>query len=203
MVEREIKPYLGDGNTMKTELWFGRTERLLTFLWISKGRIQRLESLEKLLLDNLHCLENSLNDLRRIPGLTAKYGLVGGLARGGDYDYAVLMTEYEDQVDAITRQMIQKYRRLVSIRYRLHNLREQIAPLEAALRRATAEEQLILEQKFVFRNSNYHIADLLHCSEKRVRYIYKKIIYQVADNLGNIRAEQKQSGLIDGRTVAL
>ncbi|MGD8400671.1 MAG: hypothetical protein PVH64_07030 [Bacillota bacterium] len=188
---------------MKTELWFGKTEKLLTFLWVSKGRIQRLESLEKLLADNILCLENSLNDLKRIPGLTAKYGLVGEAARSGDYDYAILMTEYEDQVDKITRQMIQKYRRLVSIRYRLHNLREQIAPLEAALRRATAEEQLILEQKFFFRNSNYHIADLLHCSEKRVRYIYEKIIYQIADNLGNIRDKKEQSGLIGDRAVAL
>jgi hypothetical protein len=173
---------------MKTDPWFARIEKLLAFLWLSKERILRLETLEKLLLENTLALENSLNDFKRIPGLTAKYGLVSGQVRMGDYDYSMLMEEYESQVDSIIKQLIQKYRRLVSIQYRLHNLREQIAPIEAAIRRLTDEEQIILEQKYVFRNSNYHIANLLHCSEKRVRYIYDKTIYHVAQNMGMIKA---------------
>jgi hypothetical protein len=188
---------------MKTEPWFARTEKLLVFLWLSKDRILRLETLEKLLLENTLALENSLNDFKRIPGLTAKYGLVSGQMRRGDYDYSILMAEYESQVDSLFKQLIQKYRRLVSIQYRLHNLREQSAPIEAAIRRLSDEEQIILEQKFGFHNSNYHIATLLHCSEKRVRYIYEKTVYQVAQNMGIIKVINQCSVFAEKQSVAL
>jgi DNA-directed RNA polymerase specialized sigma subunit len=187
---------------MKTEPWFIKTEKLLTFLWLSKDRIKRLEALEKLLLENTHNLENSLNDFKRIPGLTAKYSLVGGQRRIGDYDYAALMAEYENQLDLITKQMIRKHRRLVSIQHRLHNLREEIAPIEAAVRCLAEEEQIILEQKFVYRNSNYHIANLLHCSEKRVRYIYEKTIFHLARKMG-ILYNDDISEYRQGHSVAL
>lgn len=177
---------------MKAETWFLKTEKLLAFLWLTKDRIARLELLEKLLLENTLTLENSLNDFKRIPGLTAKYGLVSGNVRMGDYDYAILMEEYESQVDSITKKLIQKYRKLVSIRYRLHSLREQIAPIESAIRRLSNEEQIILEQKYVFHNSNYHIATLLHCSEKRIRYIYEKIIIHVAQSMGVLKVDNQK-----------
>jgi hypothetical protein len=169
---------------MKTEPWFLKTEKLLTFLWLSQNRIKRLEALENMLLEDVNVLENSLHDFKRIPGLTAKYSLVGGQRRMGDYDYADLMEEYESQLDLITKQMIRKHRRLVSIQHRMRNLREEIAPIEAAVHGLASEEQTILEQKFIYRNSNYHIANLLHCSEKRIRYIYEKIIYHLARNMG-------------------
>lgn len=187
---------------MKTEPWFVKTEKLLTFLWLSQDRIKRLEALEKLLLENTLTLENSLNDFKRIPGLTAKYSLVGGQRRMGDYDYAALMAEYENQLDLITKQMIRKHRRLVSIQHRLHNLREEIAPIEAAVRCLAEEEQIILEQKFVYRNSNYHIANILHCSEKRVRYIYEKIVYHLARKMGILYIDD-QVAYHQGHSVAL
>jgi hypothetical protein len=188
---------------MKTEPWFLKTEKLLTFLWLSKDRIKRLEALEKLLLENALTLENSLNDFKRIPGLTAKYSLVGGQRRMGDYDYAILMAEYENQLDLITKQIIRKHRRLVSIQHRLHNLREQIAPIEAVVQCLNDEEQIIVEQKFVYRNSNYHIANLLHCSEKRVRYIYEKIIYHLARNMGILYDEDQCESYHQTHSMAL
>lgn len=184
---------------MKTEPWFSKTEKLLQFLWMSKDRILRLEMMEKLLLESILSLETSLDDFKRIPGLTAKYGLIGGQKRmGGDYDYSALMEEYETHLDSITKQLVQKHRRLVGIRYRLSSLREQIALIEAAVRRLSAEEQTILEQKFVFRNSNYHTASLLHCSEKRIRYIYEKTIHHVARQIGKFDGEKQQSAVSCG-----
>ena len=166
------------------EPWFPETERLIAAYWRTKERIERLRAKEEALLAALKRLDLKLQEIKRIPGLTAKYGLVPGHLRGGDLDYAALMEEYERQVDAITKEMLEKHKRLASIQYRLHKLQEWIAPIEAAMSRLTVEERRLTEQRYVYHRSNYQIADMLHCSEWRVRNMRNRIVRQMAEWLG-------------------
>ncbi len=52
---------------------------------------------------------------------------------------------------------------------------------ELIINRLTDEEIKLTEGKYLLNLSNYQIADILHCSEKRVRTMQKKIIYKIAD----------------------
>ncbi|HHV62099.1 MAG TPA: hypothetical protein GXX51_05615 [Firmicutes bacterium] len=169
------------------EPWYPETERLIARYWHTKERIERLRAKEETLLAALKRLDLKLQEIKRIPGLTAKYGLVPGHLRSGDSDYADLMEEYERQVDAITKEILEKHKKLASIQHRLHELQEWIAPIEAAMARLTEEERTLTEQRYLYHRSNYQIAAMLYCSEKRVRNMLRRIISRVAEWLGKKR----------------
>ncbi|HHV61138.1 MAG TPA: sigma-70 family RNA polymerase sigma factor [Firmicutes bacterium] len=170
--------------------WYPETERMIADYWRAKVRMERLRAKEDALLASIKRLELQLEEVRRIPGLTAKYGLVPRAQRGADRDYSDLMVEYEEQIDKITKILLEKQKQLASIRHRLLELQELIAPMEAIMAKLTSEERLITEQRYIYRRSNYQIAELLHCSEHRLRYMLKRIISRVAEWTGKKRCRK-------------
>ncbi|NPV52193.1 MAG: sigma-70 family RNA polymerase sigma factor [Firmicutes bacterium] len=169
---------------MVNDSWYPETERLIARYWHTKGRIERLRAKEEALLADLKRLDLELQEIRRIPGLTAKYGVVPGHLRSGDSDYSALMEEYEQQVDKIAKKMLEMHRRLASIQHRIHELQEWIAPIEEVMNRLTPEERTLTEQRYVYYRSNYQVADILHCSEWRVRNMRHRIVRRIAEWLG-------------------
>jgi hypothetical protein len=168
---------------MNKETWFFQTEILISQYFKNEDRLNRLQEMEKILTNNLRLLDHELAEFKRIPGLTAKYNPAGRAKNLLTYDYSDLMEEYENQFIRIFQQIFEKYKKLVSIQYRVYAIREFNAPLEMAMKRLSAEEKILMEQKYGFKTSNYQIASLLHCSEKRVRYMHRKIIVQIAERL--------------------
>ncbi len=165
---------------MEKELWFTRTEIIISSYWIKTERLERLQAREKVFLESIKTLEIRLEDLKRIPGLTAKYGIVKHSKRSGDYSYADLMVEYEQQVDYLTKQMLKKNKELICVQSRIDQILEFTEPIKITIDRLNPDELTIIIQKFVFKKSNYQIAVLLNCSEKKIRYTYRKIILQIA-----------------------
>jgi DNA-directed RNA polymerase sigma subunit (sigma70/sigma32) len=51
-----------------------------------------------------------------------------------------------------------------------------MAPFDVAFNRLTEEEKRILEMEDSWRRSNRSIADMFHCTEKRIRSIHYKVI---------------------------
>ena len=80
---------------------------------------------------------------------------------------------------------LMKHRRvLVSTQTRIYEILEFMTPFELLFDRLTDEEKKLTEGKYFLNLSNYQIGDMLHCSEKRVRTMQKKIIYKIAEWMG-------------------
>ncbi|EGO63533.1 hypothetical protein [Acetonema longum] len=167
--------------------WYPETERVIRLYFCNKSRLDRLRATEKTLQANLYEIQQTLGSYKRIPGLTAKYGLCIG---GGNMNAGLesLMGEYEEQTEQIVKQMGKTSRRLIKIQCRRRELEEWAAPFDASIERLSREEQTLLEQRYTYRRSNYIIAELLHCSEYRVRYMLSGIITEMA---GWVRPKQK------------
>lgn len=164
--------------------WYVETENLIRLYWRSKERLLRLREKEKILQLSQGELKKNLIRSRAIPIYTRKFGIVSWEAREGDFDYSSVMVEYEKLVDEISRDLIKNNRALLSTQKRIYDLLEFVSPFELIFNRLTNEEQKLTEGKYLLNLSNYQIADILHCSEKRVRTMKKKIIYKIADWLG-------------------
>jgi len=93
-------------------------------------------------------------------------------------------------VDKISRDLIKNNRALVSTQMRIYELLEFISPFELVFNRLTDEEKKLIEGKYLLNLSNYQLADILHCSEKRVRTMKKRIILKIADWLGKHDAKE-------------
>lgn len=173
---------------MEKELWFNRTEMLISNYWLKVDKLKRLQARERVFLISIKTMEIRLEELKRIPGLTAKYGIVKHSQRLGDYSYADLMVEYEQQVEYITKQILKKNKELICVQSRIDEILEFTEPIKIAMERLNLDEQTITIQKFVFKKSNYQIGVLLNCSEKRIRYTYRKIICLIAGWLNKVQA---------------
>ena len=165
----------------KEQQWYIETENLLRLYWRSKERLLRLQAKEKILQSNLDEIKKNMIRSRAIPGYARKFGIISWDARKGDFDCSSIMVEYENLIDEISKDLIKNKRALVSIQTRIHELLEFISPFEIVFNRLTDEEKKLTEGKYLLDMSNYQIADILHCSEKRVRTMQKKILYKIAD----------------------
>lgn len=166
---------------MNNETWFFQTEILISQYYRNENRLNRLLEMKKVLTNHLLMLDNELVEFKRIPGLTAKYNLAGRTKNLLTHDYSDLMEEYENQFNKISRRIFEKSKKHVSIQHRIYEIRESNAPLKMAIARLSMEEKVLMEQKYGFKISNYQIANQLHCSEKRVRYMQRKIITHIAE----------------------
>lgn len=171
---------MGKLGTKKRESWYSETERLISRYCWDQERLSRLRTTEQALREDIDELNQSLVDMKRIPGITAKYGLTPGGARGSDPGYMTLMEQYETQTDALIKQLLNKSRRLASIRHRIYEIKERSAPFDAAMSRLTMEESNIIEHRYIYRRSNYQIAGVMHCSEYRIRYMLNKVVVYMA-----------------------
>lgn len=170
--------------------WYVETEKLIRLYWRSKERLSRLREKERILQLSRGELKKNLIRTRAIPGYTRKFGIVSWEGRKGDFDYSSVMVEYEKLVDKISRDLIKNNRALVSTQMRIYELLEFISPFELIFNRLTDEEKKLLEGKYLLNLSNYQLADILHCSEKRVRTMKKRIIFKIADWLGKLNTKE-------------
>lgn len=170
----------------KEQQWYIETENLLRIYWRSKERLLRLQAKEKVLKASLEKLKKNLIQSKAIPGYARKYGIISWEARKGDFDYSTVMVEYENLIDEISRELVKNHRALVRTQRRIQELLEFISSFELIFNRLTEEEQKLTEGKYLLNLSNYQIADILHCSEKRVRTMQKKILYKIADWSGKV-----------------
>jgi hypothetical protein len=168
---------------VNNETWFFQTETLILQYFKNEVRLSRLQEMKKVFLQNLQMLNHEMVQFKRIPGLTAKYSPLGRTQNSLKYDYADLMEEYENQVSTISHLMLERHKKLVSIQHRIYEIKEFNTPLKLAMTRLSLEEKMLMERKYDCKNSNYQIASLLHCSEKRVRYMHRKIVIQIAEYL--------------------
>jgi len=164
--------------------WYPETERLIAVYWKKCMRIERLRAIETSVKASLYEVDRSLHHFKRLPGLTAQYGYhpggSGGFAKGiGD-----LVADYEQEVEKLVKQLLERSRRLVSIQSRIHQLEEWCAPFTNAFAKFGKEGISVLEQRYIYRRSNYQIAELLHMSEPTVRRMVKRMITVTADWLG-------------------
>lgn len=164
--------------------WYPETERVLKQYWKSQLQLERLKAKESALVEGIRILEAELEEGKKIPGFTAKYGIVPGSSRREDEGYTSLMQEYEEQVDKLASEITKKRKNLVVIRIRVCEIEEENAPFQAIVSRLTEEEKKLLEQRYIFRRSNYQIGMVLNCGEWRVRNMRNKIMEQVAEWLG-------------------
>jgi len=169
--------------------WYAETEKLIKLYWRSKERLLRLREKERILELSRDELKKNLMRTKTIPEYSRKFGIVSWEARKGDFDYSSIMVEYENLVDEISRGLIKNNRVLVSTQIRIYELLEFISPFELVFNRLTNEEKKLTEGKYLLNLSNYQIADILHCSEKRVRTMQKRIIYKIADWLGKYNTD--------------
>lgn len=167
-----------------TQPWYAQTENLIKLYWRSKERLLRLREKEKILQLSMGELKDRLNTSKEIPVYARKFGVISWSARKGDFDYSSVLVEYEKLVDEISKDLIRKNKALVSIQKRIYELLGFLSPLELVFNRLTGEERKLTEEKYLLNLSNYQIADTLHCSEKRVRTMQKKILRKIADWLG-------------------
>jgi hypothetical protein len=156
--------------------WYAVTERLLAkYLW-TQERLARLRDIEQTITENVGELQKSLDEGKRIPGFTAKYGLAPGGSRGDDNDYSKLMVEYERQVDHLTEEILFQRRRLVRIKIRIAGIREKTGQFDFIMSRLTAEERHILDLRHIYKQSNAAIAMQYKCSEGTIRNRQIKIV---------------------------
>ena len=175
--------------------WYIETENLLKLYWRSKERLLRLQAKERVLESSLEELKKNMVSSKAIPGYARKHGIMSWGSRKGDFDYSSLMVEYEHLIDAISRDLVKNNRALVSTQTRIYEILEFMTPFELLFDRLTDEEKKLTEGKYFLNLSNYQIGDMLHCSEKRVRTMQKKILAKIADWAG--KCSSNDSGNIN------
>ena len=136
---------------MNKEFWFTRTETIISIYWQKAEKLKRLQAKERVFLESIKTLKIRLEELKQIPGLTAKYGIVKHSQRSGDYSYANLMVEYEQQVDYVTKQILKKNKELICVQGRIGEILAFTEPIKIAIERLSLDEQTITIQKFVFK----------------------------------------------------
>lgn len=170
---------------MKPVQWYSETERLLHQYWRDRIRISGLRRRAQALRHEIGTLERELAEARTIPGLVARYGVVGGRT-GWPSDYSDLMVKYDEHTQHIVNRILAKRRELLRLQTRIASLEQKNAVIDELVRRLPMAEQTILEQRYMYRRSNYDIAAMLHCNEKTVRRWRDAAIARVAVWLGKV-----------------
>lgn len=174
--------------TKRVKPWETLMGKVLVKYYHKQSRLEQLRGIEVILLGDIREMEETIKCIMDTPKMTAKYGY----SPGGSSDCIDPLASMIEKLESATRKAQQllpdKYKRLISIRYRIHEIREWMAPFDIAFNRLTEEEKRILEMKYSWRRSNRSIADMFHCTEKRIRSIHYKVIKYVTICF------QKQSG---------
>ena len=158
--------------------------------------VVRLESLikkENLLRDQIIIMTNELDVLKRLYGYSTSCRWVPLKVHFGNSDLSDKLTQQEDMISRYAMDLTQKHRQLISIQMRIFSIREFVDPLDVYIGRLNEEELQLIEYRYFYRMSNYTIADMLHCSEKRVRRMKEQIIDNIADWVGEKRRKNAAS----------
>lgn len=180
-IQKRIKP------------WETDIGKVLVKYYRNQARLERLRAVENGLLGNIRELEYTLKCMMNTPKMTASYGYSPGFCGGDGDPLADMMEKLENATIRAREQLPEKYKRLISIKLRIHEVKEWMAPFDASLARMTNEERRILEMKYSWRRSNRNISDLLHCDEKRIRNKHYKIITYLTECLKNMPSCKKSA----------
>jgi len=168
---------------MHKNQWYRETEQVIKQYFIVKDRVDRLQKKESAVRRSIEIIEGEIQELKRIPRLTAKYGVHPGGTRC-DEDYSQLMVEYDEQLLRLQQKLFRKRRQLIKLRVRIMEIEEWLAPIEGVIGRLSDDELALLEQRYIYRRSNNIIALTIHCDEGTVRYRIRQAIIRVAELLG-------------------
>lgn len=162
--------------------WETPIGRILARYYKSQERMERLRKIESVIREDIRELTETIKTIMNTPKVTGKYGFRVFGSGGVDQDpNLTMMARLEEATEKAQEAIPEKYRRLISIQYRIHEIRRQIAPFVAAFGRLTDEERRVLELKYCYRKSNYSISNLLYCSEHKVRCIHGSAIGHLKD----------------------
>ncbi len=173
-MERKLKPW-------ETPLGI-----ILTKYYKEQARLERLRKLEITIREDIQEIKDTIQLMTSTPQMTAKYGYHAGGGGAGD-SIASMVIKLEKETERAHMLLPDKFRRLISIRHRIHGIREWISNFDLILGRLTDEERRILEMKYHYRRSNRTISDLLHCDEGKIRYMHRKMIFYIMDSLESKR----------------
>lgn len=166
--------------------WDPDVSKILAKYYKNKARLERLTVVENGLVGNIRELEYTLKCMMNTPKITASYGYSPGFCGGNNDPLADMMEKLESATMRAKEQLPEKYKRLISVRLRIHEIKEWMDPFDCALLRITNEERHILEMKYSWGKSNRNISDYLRCDEKSVRNKYYKILNTLTDYLKNM-----------------
>lgn len=155
---------------------------ILTKYYKEQARMERLRKLEITIREDIQEIKDTIQFMTSTPKMTAKYGYHAGGGGAGD-PMASMVLQLERETERANLLLPDKFRRLISIKHRIHEIREWISPFDLLMSRLTDEERRIVELKYHYRRSNRTISDLLYCDEGRIRYMHRKVLFYIMDSL--------------------
>lgn len=184
---------------IQDEPWFQRAEAMIRDYWRRAGQIQRLDARLLRAEERLREIEADIAGARSVRSLSQALsftpGSLGG-AFGSGLD--VELERIEDQLEALLQRYAEKRREALELRARIANLRSSNAAMETVMARLSLEEYRYTEQRWVYRRSNYAVAQVLHCGASSVRRMRVRVARQVAGWLGmTADAKRRKNGAQD------
>ena len=140
-----------------------------------RQRLARLQTVIDRVNGDIRDLTLSVRWLMSTPRIVAKYGFTGG-GGGGDSSDACsdMLGSLEHATEEAKRKLPKKARRLVSLKIRLHALRERQAVVECALDTLTNNQRRVVEMIYFQRMRKTEIAKSMRMSETNVRWIHSQ-----------------------------
>jgi len=177
--------------SIKDEPWFRQTENLMCDYWRRTEQISRLEQRLARAEETLRGIQGDIADARTVRSLSQALSFTPGSLGTFGSGLDVELVRMEGHVERLLKVYAKKQREVLELKARIANRREENAAMQAVMARLTLEEYRYTEQRWVYRRSNYAIAQALYCHEARVRRMRVRLVCQVADWLG-IRAAQNR-----------
>lgn len=166
------------------EPWFQRAEALIRDYWRRVDQIGKLEAKLRRMEDTLRNMQVDIADARGVRSLTQTLSFApGGHSEAGS-GLDAEMERMEERIEKLLQRYSEKQREVFERRARIANLREENAAMESVMARLTLEEYRYTEQRYIYRRSNYAIAQVLFCGASSVRRMRVRVARQVAGWLG-------------------
>lgn len=190
---------------------FRETERLLNKYFKVQLRIERLNDI----ISKLECqadeIKKELSFATPVPRVVSVLRSdggavvpVGGYGGGGSWGGSESGVDYEGDGSKGLDAAIEKYdellvrlrtrylflrRRIWLLKVRVQRLEEEAAGVGAVVGQLDDDEKMIIEQRYVYKRSNYAIAKVMSFDEKTIRNKKREIVLKVADYLGKIKGK--------------
>ncbi|MDD3654919.1 MAG: hypothetical protein PHO01_12225 [Desulfotomaculaceae bacterium] len=173
---------------------FRQTERLFNRYYKKKMRIERLHMIIGQLNEQAEEMKVELAAASPVPRVIAVYQGYGGVggghgggggagsgAGGGVKGLDVAIERYGDLMVNMWTRYLEIKRRIWTLKVRVGRLEEEVAAVDDAVTRLLDdEERLIIEQRYVYRRSNYTIGKVMNRDERTIRRKHQAIIKKVA-----------------------
>jgi hypothetical protein len=170
---------------MVKSLWYAETERMISKYLRDLEHLKSLKQRESTLLESITEIKMEMDELKNMIGQRNRCGIVPGAIRStGEPGFAKLMVVHEMNIDRCTVRLVEAHKKLLKIRSRIDIVKGFVLPIKVYIDRLTSEQYRLIELRYIYRLSNYMIANNLHCSEYRVRYMINDIVNLMAEFTG-------------------